>query len=324
MERNSNKFGYVEAGQLITVDLYFFVVGANFSLYEKIRDFDRQNAELGNPYTGEDKVKAFLDFLIENGLGSPLTAMPPDTDPLIIDHRANQINREFSMNGPIPTEEQLDEFWELGPNLVPHLNKFQVLTLVNHMDIEVEGTQVRHCVIGLNSEPDVNWDRIMPVVVACNIIKLREQEAANMIKYGFVMQTVMGDAETGGPSFVYTRGLAEKYGLEVFMAGNINHNFMGSMVGEVATLVTQGKHPREFNNFDLKPPMTGKVAQVVSPLLFTEYMLGAAPKNGEPEPKVYQILITDKAGIFPGEDGHDETFNEIIPASIFLKEDTLH
>jgi len=324
LERKSNKFGYVEAGQLVTIDMYFMVAAVGFSLYEAIREFDVVNDALITPHTGENKAKAFLDSLISRDMGVPLTKMPPDNDPMIVDFRENQINREFTMTGPIPTEEQMDEFWELGPNLVPHLNKFQVLTLVNHMDIEVEETQVRHCVIGLNSEPDVNWDRIMPVVVACNIIKLREQEAENMIKYGFVMQAVMGDTETGAPTFVYTRGLAEKFGYEIFMAGNINHNFLGSMVGEVATLAMQGKHPREFNNFDLKAPMAGKIVQVVSPLLFTEYMLGAAPKEGEPEPKVYQILITDKAGIFPGEEGHDESFNEIIPASIFIKEDTLH
>lgn len=323
MERKSNKFGYVEAGQLITIDMYFLVVAESFSVYEKIREFDVVNGDLLEPYTGENKVKAFLDTLITRNLGVPLTKMPPDSDPMIIDFRLNQINREFSMNVPIPTEEQLDEFWALGPNLVPHLNVHQVRTLVNHMDIEVEETQVRHCVIGLNSEPDVNWDRIMPVVVACNLIKLREQEAENMKKYGFVMEAIGAD-KPEDHSFAYTRGLAEKYGLELLIVGRISRNFLGSVLGSVALHVTSGKHPTTFTDFPMNEPMKGKVVQVVSPFLFTEYMLGAAPKDGEPEPKVYQILISDKEGIFPGEEGHDESFNEIIPASIFLKEGTLH
>lgn len=323
MERKSNKFGYVEAGQLITVDMYFFVVGLNFSLYEKIREFDTVNDALIAPHTGENKVKAFLDMLIETGMGSPLTKMPPDDDPLVAGYRDNQINREFSMNVPIPTEEQMDEFWELGANLVPHLNVHQVRTLVNHMDTEVEETQVRHCVIGLNSEPGVDWERIKPLVVACNLIKLREQEAENMKKYGFVMQAV-GAENADDHSFAYTRGLTEKYGLELIIVGRISRNFLGGTLGEVALHVTSGKHPTTFTEFGLKPPMKGKVVQVVSPLLFTDYLCGAAPNEGEPEPKVYQILITDKEGIFPGEEGHDESFNEIIPASIFLKEDTLH
>jgi hypothetical protein len=140
------------------------------------------------------------------------------------------------------------------------------------------------------------------------------QITTNIAKYGFQMVGVFGTPDDPGPSFTYTIGLEPKYGFELIIFG-LPHDFAAHVIHDMVNALKSGQTIETDVKDDRWFAMLGEDGEKINAkCLFKECDSRArgyvyqADRYYERDVRVLQIVITDKHGKFPGEDGYDEEY----------------
>jgi hypothetical protein len=140
--------------------------------------------------------------------------------------------------------------------------------------------------------------------------KVRDQQEQHIEEFGHSLIGVFGTEEHPGPSFTYSIGLNSVGWPELIMVG-MNHYFAGTLINDAVA---------KYRKME-KPPKAGDVVDDIAnlPLLFMEcgdwvmeeYTTMAANRaqsRGEPPVRVLQMVIPDREGLFPWQQGYDHDY----------------
>ena len=141
-----------------------------------------------------------------------------------------------------------------------------------------------------------------------------------ILQYGHMVQGVFPTEDAPGPSFAYSVGLQDAGWPELIMVG-VNINTATVIINDTIRLYraaekkpTAGDCVEEVGNFPL-------YLATVSNSALHEYLCQAvhrAERMGKPEPAALQIVIPDRAGVFPWQPGYDHAYMD--PAQPCLAE----
>lgn len=142
--------------------------------------------------------------------------------------------------------------------------------------------------------------------------KMIAREQSIIAEFGFSVRCV--GASENSPQFAYTLGASNLIGFELIvfaLSPQIAHSFLNSIVTDVVNgeVITPGQIEVDNKWVDGFPIL---FEVTTSPKLFTEYALGVKNMLGTCPP-FYQMVICDKSGKFPKEEGFDPQLAEAQP-----------
>ncbi len=219
---------------------------------------------------------------------------------------------------PKATPGQVATLKLLVPNIAELLNGYQLATLAENLEryiTAIPGKEVtlKTVLVSMQHHNAVTAEGLVELVTLCNLRKLQSFMDDKIAQVGWGIQGVGGDEDS--PPFAYSVGMCLKVNLELIYIGPLSFPAMQDIINGYGNLIIKQNVPIEellLPRTDVLKELTGgkvfysKLVKVNGNKAREEHIL---QRRGE-DFAVYQILVQDHNGKFPGEEGYNEKFRQ--------------
>jgi hypothetical protein len=111
-----------------------------------------------------------------------------------------------------------------------------------------------------------------------------------------------GHSVVGVPGFAYTIGLQKDKLPELLIVGNFDNHLLGMALNDLAKIMRERGSPLPEGEFDMDWSVLVKIRKA-GPKAKTDFTIQAGQYFDTEDYDVLQVMLPDKAGKFPGDEG---------------------
>lgn len=294
-------YGFEASKQFNPYQMYEIYI-SSVTLPEGVPSY--QNLDRAGHPRAEEIVGGFMEYLINNEYGRYVEPEEFNASPI-----PGQLFFTWDL---IPTGADLREFLikvAQCPNL--HVEQFEaeIIATAYHTREFVNESFTRDLFFkGLVANKELSREQLTKVMAAAERSQVQDRTDRLIAEHGFAAHHVEAQGTT--PQFIYTTGLVDKVGYELFISAAQPMN----VLSHVILLLAQAPGPLELGETGVglarpdETPVRAVLVEMNTPEMYEKIIcITRADK-----PRVLQILLADGNNHLPGEFAYDSEFQQPI------------